>query len=187
MFSCDNNNILKSFIYNKDGTLVSSCEMEGVIDFLFAPSIWYEAYQGYVFTMMNKNDTAELFFWDISEKVQGENLKLVPMEHLLKISSGTVVSEEYYTRAKKIGETYGVQILIADQCETDFEQRTAKQLISEEDIKLALSSYPEGFIEQLKYDGYTEIEIQLLGDMYEKDDGMLLGGFIEYRSGKFVM
>lgn len=194
VFNCDTDNILRGFIYDQDGTLISSCEMAGIVNFLFVPPVWYEEYQGYVFTMMNENDTAELFFWDVSEKVQGENLELIPMKSLLDAPAGTAVPAEYYAQAKALGEAYGVQILIADQCETDFEYRTAELHMEEKNIKvaleeleLALSSYPKGFMEQLKYDSYTEIEIQLLGDMYEKDDGMLLGGFIEYNVGKFVM
>ena len=194
VLSCDDKNILRGFIYDKDGTLISSCELKGIVDFLFEPPVWYEAYQGYIFPMMNENDTAEFFFWDISKKMQGENLKLLPMKHLLETPDGSAVFEECYARAKEIGETYSVQILIADQCKTDFEYRIADLMLTEkniqlalDEVELALSSYPKGFMEQLKYDGYTEIEIQLLGNIYEKDDGTLLGGFIEYPSGKFVM
>ena len=81
-----------------------------------------------------------------------------------------LVAEKYYEQAKSIGDAYGIEILIAELCETLFPDHNADLLLEAADIEIALntleealSAYPEGFFEQLKHDVYDTIQIQLTG------------------------
>lgn len=103
--------------------------------------------------------------------------------------AGSVLPAEYYDRAAQIGKTYGVRILIADQCDTEFSDHSADLLTNEEEVTLALDTieyvlgqYPKGFFPQLRHEMYQYVEIQVLGTLRKS------GGTAEetYISGGFV-
>lgn len=103
--------------------------------------------------------------------------------------AGTVLPAEYYERAAQIGEAYGVRILIADQCDTEFSDHTADLLTNEEEVKLALDTiehvlgqYPRGFFPQLRHEMYQYVEIQVLGVLRKAgstpEETYISGGFV---------
>ena len=127
------------------------------------------------------------------------DLDLEDVEESIKAPVGTAVSQELFDRAGTLSEKYGVEILIADQCDTVFTDHSAEQLLDEAEIEQALDTidyvlgrYPEGFFEQLKHNTYKEIELQLLGVLkkdYSTDEMTYIsGGFVNYSyQGKLLM
>ncbi len=186
-------------VYDASGKCLSYCETTGLENTLYYDPVWYEEYNGYVFTLMDDSGDNHLLFWDISVDSEGEDLVMSQVTGWDTIPEGDAVSNEYYDRAKQISDTYGVQILIADQCDTVFSDHTAELLLTENDIELALDTieyvlglYPEGIFTQMKYGTYQEIEIQVLGslvkDVSTEEEQYVSGGFVstDY-PGKILM
>ena len=185
--------------YDEQGNLLSDCCFEGMTLYEKIDLAWYEEYNGYVFVLTDEDNKAHFMFWDISGERIENDLDLESVEESIKAPEGIAVSQELFNRAKTLSEKYGVEILIADQCDTVFTDHSAELLLDEAEIAQALDTvdyvlgrYPEGFFEQLKHNTYKEIEIQLLG-ILEKDystDEMkyISGGFVNYSyQGKLVM
>jgi len=109
------------------------------------------------------------------------------------------VSQTLYDQAAVLSQKYGVEILIADQCDMIFTDHEAEQLLVESEIRQALNTldhvlgrYPQGFFEQCKHETYKEIEIQLLGMLkksYSTEDTIYIsGGFVTTAyPGKLLM
>lgn len=185
--------------YDNQGNLLSDCSFEGLSLYEQIDFAWYGEYNGYVFVLNDEESKAHLMFWDISGEIIENDLDIEDVNDSIKAPEGTAVSQELFERAKELSEKYGVEILIADQCDTVFTDHNAELLLDEADIAQALDTvdyvmgrYPEGFFEQLKHNTYKEIEIQLLG-ILEKDystDAItyVSGGFVNYSyPGKLLM
>lgn len=185
--------------YDNRGNLLSDCCFEGMTFDEKIDLVWYEKYNGYVFVLTDEDNKAHLMYWDISGEMIENDLDLEDVEESIKAPEGTAVSQELFDRAENLSEKYGVEILIADQCDTVFTDHSADLLLDEADIAQALDTvdyvlgrYPEGFFEQLKHNTYKEIEIQLLG-ILEKDYSTeemkyISGGFVNYSyQGKLLM
>lgn len=186
-------------IYDNQGNLLSDCDINGLYLYEKMDFAWYEEYNGYVFTLTDEENKAHLMFWEIADEIIENDLDLEDVADAIKAPAGTAVSQELFDRAKTLSDKYGVEILIADQCDTVFTDHSAELLLDEAEIEQALDTvdyvmgrYPDGFFEQLKHNTYREIEIQLLG-ILEKDystDGIsyISGGFVNHTyPGKFLM
>ena len=175
--------------YDVDGSFVSRCESTDLRNSFYNDFAWYEEYGAYVFTMTDSSGTEHLFFWDVTAETNGEDLALTAVSDVFEYPEGTAVAQEYYDRAKELSEKYDMEILIADQCDTEFSDHTADLLLDEaaitqalDTLDYALGRYPEGFFTQLKHSSYREIEIQIVG-MLRKDSSE---GDVSYISGGFV-
>ncbi len=185
--------------YDNQGNLLSDCCFEGLTFDEKIDLAWYEEYNGYVFVLTDEDNKPHLMYWDISGEMIENDLDLEDVEESIKAPEGTAVSQELFDRAKTLSEKYGVEILIADQCDTVFTDHNAEQLLDEAEIEQALDTidyvlgrYPEGFFEQLKHNTYKEIELQLLGVLkkdYSTDEMTYIsGGFVNYSyQGKLLM
>ena len=185
--------------YDNQGNLLSDCLVNGLSLYQQMDFAWYEEYNGYVFVLTDEEENAHLMFWEVSGDIVENDLGLEDVKESIKSPVGTEVSWELYDRAKTLSEKYGVEILIADQCETVFTDHSAELLLDEAEIEQALDTvdyvlgrYPAGFFEQLKHNTYKKIEIQLLG-ILEKDYSTdeityISGGFVNHTySGKLMM
>lgn len=175
--------------YDNQGNMLSDCDVNGLQLYEKRDFAWFEEYNGYVFVLTDEEDCAHLMFWEISGDVVENDLGLEDVEESLKAPVGEAVSRELFKEAERLSEKYGVEILIADQCDTVFPDHSGELLLDEADIAQALHTvdyvlgrYPEGFFDQLKHNTYKEIEIQLLG-ILEKDYST---DEITYISGGFV-
>lgn len=185
--------------YDNQGNLLSDCDINGLHLYEKKDFAWFEEYNGYLFMLTDDDDNAHLMFWEVSGEVIENDLGLEDVEESIKAPVGTAVSQELFDKAKSLSEKYGVEILIADQCDTVFPDHSADLLLEEADIAQALDTvdyvlgrYPEGFFEQLKHNTYKEIEIQLLGilekDYSEGDIIYVSGGFVNSSyTGKLLM
>ena len=186
-------------VYDNQGNLLSSCDVNGLSLYEMMDFAWFEEYNGYVFSLSDEANQAHLMFWELSGESVEDDLGLEDVMESVKAPVGTAVRKELFDRAENLSEKYGVEILIADQCDTVFTDHSADLLLEEADIEQALdtvdyvlSRYPEGFFEQLKHNTYKEIEIQLVGilekDYSEGDITYVSGGFVNYSyMGKLLM
>lgn len=193
--SMDSNNQQVLTAYDTTGTFLSTCSLEPVSGSLVQNMIWHEGAQGYFFFVVTEEGYDQLYFWDFSKKIEGENLSLTSYQEK-KPLLGTAVDHSYYERANKLSEKYGVIIKIADLCATDYLDKTAQQECKEANVSTALSvlenafsSYPDGFWNQLPYGSYRTIEINLMGEISNKEwiEGYQPSAFVQQDDGKITM
>ena len=156
--------------YSSDGTYLSKVNIPFGSMGYWNNIVKFDSLHGYLLTSVDEQGLDKLYYWDTRISCKGENLNLTEMTD--EIQSGDAVSEELYEKARKIGEKHGVTIKIADQCETEYSDYKAEQNLNGDKISrgldiidLSLSSYPEGFLEQLHFGYLREIEINLMGDI----------------------
>lgn len=166
----------KLYLYNSDGAFVSSCDPSS---WYVQNLIWREELGGYLLLVSNDKDENKLLFWDVSAQTDGEALKLQPLSTQSAVPTGKTADSSLYKRAKAISDRFGVEVLIADQCGTEFTNFTCYQL-SDYDIvsagldtlESALSVFPDNFFSQLVYGHINRTQFQLIGGLTaEKDFG----------------
>ncbi|MBE6113898.1 MAG: hypothetical protein E7191_02350 [Erysipelotrichaceae bacterium] len=185
-------------VYDSTGKYIDCVELVGTVNTLMQDMVWYEEYNGYFMTLMSDEDGMDrLLFWELAEE-SSEELEMQSIDTLGHVEVGHSVSEELYKRAEEIGDMYGVDILIAEQCDTVFTDHTAELLVEEEDIEIALETikatletFPEGFFDQLKHDTYSTIELQLTGMLAKntstEDITYISQAFVYSEEDKLVM
>ena len=174
-------------LYDKQGTLASEYISED--GELIDKPIWSEVCGGYFFVEVGSESLPEqgaLLFWEV-----GDAKKDVGLAMQLQYSFGGNVYENglqtCYDRALELGEKYGVDMKVGEQCATShFESYTMQQETDALEIHRAfrmfetvMSNYPEGFMKQLTYGTKKTIEISLVGKIGD-------GGKSEYGSGGFA-
>lgn len=174
-------------LYGTDGSFLSGCTLTQEEAFLMQDPLWLEEEGGYLFPVTDSEGVDHLIFWDLSAPVQGQNVTLKPVQDGQAVQ-GSAVSQALYERAAAIGAKYGVTVAIADQCRTEFGDHAAQSssdeaLIAEalDTVELALSRYPEGFLQQLLCGNMQSLELHLTGtirrtDQNEGDEGFT--GFV---------
>lgn len=186
-------------LYDLNGTFLSQCVFSTDEDCYFSDSpVWSDAYGGYFLLISSESGGSELLFWDVNAPVQsGEDLALISLEEYQSVPAGNAVSQELYDRCAQIGETYGVTVLIADQCKTDFDSYITYQVTDEASISLALnalervlSAYPEGFLAQLRFGHVRGIEISLTGGLTNANETLgdySYAAFTQQVDDKYIM
>lgn len=166
-------------LYEKDGSFLSRCALpETENNGLGMSFLWSDSYHGYFFTD-TQGEICRLMYWDISVETSGESLSLEAEQS--KTVGGTLVDEALYTRAAELSARYGVDIRIAEKCQADYDQYDSYILEDEASIsdaldvlERALSVYPAGFLEQLKYNTVETIRIELVGALEPKADSNMI-------------
>lgn len=109
---------------------------------------------------------------------------------------GEILEQEYYDLAKNLSEKYGMNIKIADQCRIYYDVVTIEPSYNLEKIlsalkilETAISNYPEGFFEQLYFDSYRTIEVNLTSTITSNDDidGYFPTAYIIYENDTIVL
>ena len=166
-------------LHNLDGSLISSCRVsEREMGYLDSHIIWNEANGGYFMILRNYGDTARLLFWDVEKSIEGADLPLEPVptpeESQLRLEQ----------RAAELGKKYGVNILVGEQCDTQYDEFSATLATDPEQVNQALNVldralavYPEGFLRQLRYGTAYAINIQLIRDLQADGSGRTGGGY----------
>lgn len=183
-------------LYDVEGGYISSIELVDTLNPLMYEPVWFEEYNGYFLTLMSKEDGMDrLLFWDLSKTSNGEDMILSDLEESIVESK---VSSDLFEKADELSSKYGVNILIAEQCDTELPEHTASLLVSEEDIQVALDTldvtlamYPDNFFRQLKHDTFDTIEIQVLGTLVKntstEDVTYISGGLVFAENDRLVM
>ena len=157
-------------LYTLDGSFVSQCQIsqDDTYYAILDSMIWSDALGGYFFRVQNNDGGNHLMFWDLSVETEGEDLPSGP------IPDGSL--DSLRSRADEMEDTYGVTILIGEECGTEFYDHIAnhatdyEQVLSALDsLEAALASYPEGFFRQLRWDSVQGVQIQLIQDLQATD------------------
>ncbi|MBQ8815578.1 MAG: hypothetical protein IJZ85_13915 [Lachnospiraceae bacterium] len=185
-------------LYDSAGRFLSSFTKGSSYSGPVYDPVWFEEYSGYFLTIMDDTGAEQLYFWDLSEEMPGEDLVLIPLDGVSDSTVGTVVAGELYDRAQQISEKFGVTVKIAELAKTEYMDYIGEQCYDETQIsaaldtlKCVLASYPEGFIDQLYHGNYRKIEIHLTGALDHRNAEQPfvgnLTGFMEKTRDKFVV
>ena len=164
-------------LYTPEGTFLSGGILsEDPYYYLQSDLIWNESQKGYFLLVKGYEGDTHLLFWDLSKETWGSDLST----ELLPEPSEAMA--QLRTRADALEGEYGVDILIGEDCPTEFfdfrgEAITDWEEISAEldAIEIALGNYPAGFFRQLKFDGVQGIQICLIQNI-EATDAERVGG-----------
>lgn len=166
-------------IYTFEGNCVAQCNLQESYG-MYYPScmIWSDTYNGYFLWLVSEGDASRLLFWDISVPSVADSLTFEDIpepseeESLLK------------SRAEELSLEYGLTILVSTDCVTEFDDFSATLATDYDDVTSALnvldnalSKYPDGFLEQLRYGGIQGIKIQLISDLQAHGGGREGGGY----------
>lgn len=161
-------------LYSYDGTPVGWIDKP--IEKFHTDYLYDELFDGYFFIEGQSDGDGTLLFWSPESP---KDLEPIPLEPYVgdAVPEGTAVSAELYELARQIGEKYGLEILIADQCQTQWPGFECSQMLDEEiirssleEVDAALSRYPENFFPQLSFGHYPKTRIELVCDLHRSQD-----------------
>jgi len=162
-------------LYDTDGSFISSCVMPEVIAQVNGDPVWSQRDGGYYISVIENSGKDMLLFWDLSAPISGESLQLAPA-YSEETLSGTALPQELYDRAAALSDTYGVTVLIGDLCRTEVNEFDLSHELDAgyvsaglDTLEAVLAAYPDGFMEQLVYGSFHEVEINLVGALKKTD------------------
>lgn len=181
-------------LYSADGKFLSSCSLENIGGTMTLQQAWLPGNEGCFFIVIDATGHDQLYFWDISKPVDGEDLTLLSY-YEEETFGGEVLEQAYYDRAQSLSETYGAAIKIADQCAEDYGDKTAVPECDPAQVQAgldaleqALSNYPDGFFQQLYYGAYRKMEFHLVGAISNKEENIPVPtAFVQHTNGKIIM
>lgn len=158
--------------YDAEGKFLSSCTVSG--GSLMLKQAWLDGGQGCFLIAIGDDGCDRLYYWDVTAETQGEDLELLP--YGARELTGTVLPEEYYRRAQELSRQYGVSIRIGELCPIECGDKLMEQECDAQRVKLgldvlerALAAYPEGFFRGLRYGSMRTIEIDLAGEISNRE------------------
>lgn len=153
-------------LYDLNGNPVSSCRISETGNCMTGELIWNEEQGGYYLVLYTYDSNIRLLFWDISCHSNQQELTFEP------IPEPSAEEAALLQRCEKIGNEYGVTVLIGENCDTDFFDFTASHAIDwleVEDalyeLEDALEDYPGGLFRQLQKKAPQGLQIQLVRDL----------------------
>ncbi|MGN0985860.1 MAG: hypothetical protein ACI4OU_05135 [Candidatus Enterenecus sp.] len=163
-------------LYEPDGRFLSRCLLpQGEDRWVGGDFVWSGLWNGYFFLDYENSRNGRLMFWDTRAETRGEDFPMEEGEE--PVPGGALALAELYDRAAELSRRFGVDIRIADQCALEYTGYTAYAVSDGEalgsaldTLERALSAYPEGFLEQLKYGGIRSIRIELVGGLSPRED-----------------
>lgn len=194
VMTAEQDGMQKMELYDIDGTFLSSCSYDTENGSMGEQQIWLERADGILFRMIDDTGCDQLYFWDVSEETNGDNLTMCA--YAQEEFCGEVLEAEYYEWAKQLVEEYGVTIKIAEQCSEEYSDKFAEQECDPAKIadgltvlEKAFSAYPEDFFEQLYYGAYRTLEINLMGEIQNKEEveGYAPDAFVQHENGTITM
>ena len=156
-------------LYDDKGVFLSSCALPG----RYVQSIvWTEELGGYLLLVNDGEGCNRLLFWDIRANTNGENLQTQSLADLQAAPDGMSADASLYERAQSLSDRFGIEIRIADQCETEFTSFSCYPVSDYGPVSAgldlledALSVFPEGFFRQLIYGHIDRVQFQLVGGL----------------------
>lgn len=168
-------------LYSSEGTFLSSCALPGQY---VQNLIWQEELSGYLLLVNDGEGCNRLLFWDIGANTDGEDLQTQSLANLRAVPGGSSADASLYERAQALSDRFGVEIRIADQCETEFTNFICYQVSDHASVytgldilENALSVFPEDFFRQLIYGHIDRVQFQLIGGLTATDG---FGGDMSY-------
>ena len=185
-------------LYDASGAFAGSCSIGETGFWTYGSWCAYSERYGGTFLLVNTDGTPQLYFWDAAAgEGAGADLVGVALEEYEGVPAGSVVDAALYERASELGEAFGLEILIAEQCATEYSDFCAEQELDEEligaaldTLEEALSAYPRGFFEQLRFDKVTGVRINICGTLTPTSEGWggeAYNGLSEQSGGRYVV
>ncbi|MGN0536779.1 MAG: hypothetical protein ACI4M3_02235 [Acutalibacteraceae bacterium] len=131
----------------------------------------------------NDGTQVEFYLWDLNETVESTDKLTVTKVDTKK---DVVVTDwgnlkETHERAVALGEKYGVQICIGNECINQegwgfqgpvvLDKTRIENALDQ--LETALKSYPEGFIQQLRFNNYKKIKISFVTALTSAVEGTI--------------
>jgi hypothetical protein len=123
-----------------------------------------ETYGGYFLLIGDYSTSQRLLYWDITKSVEGKDVLFQP------IPEPDEAEAQIRQKIDDLKQTYGLNILVGEECERVFYDFDAQIVTDWESIQDALKTlesalvvYPENFFPQLRYDTYRSVDIYLVG------------------------
>ena len=125
-----------------------------------------DTFGGYFLLIGDYGNAQRLLYWDTSKGTAGEDIVFEPIP--------TPEEEEarIRQRVEEIELTYGLNILVGEDCGTSFYDFSAEQVTdwdlvdnALDTLEDALEDYPAGFFPQLRYGDIRSVEIHLAGTL----------------------
>ncbi len=176
-------------LYEVDGSFISKCQfLDGEDCFIGHEILWSDLWNGYIFLQYGSDMKPKLMFWDIYSASEIEE----DFSFRTEEQSGGSSAESYlYERAEEMEKSYGVEILIADECQLEYNTFSSWAVNDTESIENALSvleealsQYPEGFFEQLCYGNIRHIQIELVGGLVVNNPEEYTGSYAAFASNE---
>lgn len=165
-------------LYDLDGGFLSECRVSDIDEYYISQNmIWNQDLGGYFFLLEGYDSSRRLMFWDVSKGTDGEALTLEvippPSEQMQALQQ----------RCDTLQQQYGVNILVGNQCQTEFSDFTAELTEDYEAVSLALDHlqealdcYPEGFFRQLMFYEVQGVQLHMVGPLTPSSDSDRAGG-----------
>lgn len=145
---------------------------------------------GYFVVVTDHSGMIRLLYWDVSKSGAGED---IAFEALPEPDAQEAAIRD---RVAQISAAYGLNILVGNDCNTQFYDFTAEyvtdwEIVSQalDTLEDALQDYPEGFFRQLRYDGIHSINIHLVGNIAATTEEYVhtYTAFVQYEYDRFTM
>ncbi len=165
-------------LYDLEGNHISTCylALEGYY-YMTGDPVFNADQTGCYFQLEGYEGDSHILYWDLTADCDREESAWEPApgpEEAMAMLK---------TEADRIGQVYGVTILLGAACDTEFPEFSARWFTDYEGVRqelemleLALSSYPAGFFEQMKYGDVETIEIQLVQELLPQVGSMFEAG-----------
>lgn len=183
-------------LYGIDGRFHSACALPRSSEsFIASELLWSEYWNGYFFADF-VGSHCRLMFWDVQSETAGESLEILPADGIQPPEP--ILEPRLYERAEELSRRFGVEIFIGEQCALEYTHYKSYALSDPQFVRSALdtlehalSQYPEGFFQQLRYDSIETIRFELVGGLSLKDDGMIhpatAAGFAQKRGSAYII
>lgn len=199
-------------VYNTDGKLCSALQLPmgefGFDAYISGDMVWDAARNGYFLTYTDfrelpagEDPEAEpqtvsiLAFLQLHDPKEEGSLTMAPYAGDT-VPVGSAVEQALFDRAEALGERFGVQILIADQCTGIYDDFKAELVTDAQtidnfltELETALSKYPNGFLSQLTYGTIRQLEFSVVGKLtpVEEDEYGASNAFAQPLTDKYII
>lgn len=166
----------------KDGVQLSENIFSNNLSNIMYTDFYLPLYNAFVVFETNyENNHIEAYIWDLSKTTAFEdskNLTIKSADEPDKEVDDWGALEPLHQKAQELGEKYGVEIYIGEECKsqpawvytgdvvTDFD--TIENALN--DLEQAFQDYPDGFIQQLKYGYLKKLKIYFMGTLTSNTD-----------------
>ena len=153
------------YLYDTQGSLISQVTLaEEAYSYSYMKLIPSDAFGGYFMVIFDFYGDYRLLYWDAKPAQQGEDLNFSPVPQPDEAESAVL------EKAEDLSRRYGMNILVGENCDTEFFDFTVQHMTDWQEVSQALDVlaevlevYPEGFFRQLRYNNIRSVEINLTG------------------------
>lgn len=153
------------YLYDTQGCLISRVTLsDEPYSYSCLELIPSDAFGGHFMVISDYFGDCRLLYWDTKPVQQGDNLDFSPVTPPDEVESAVL------EKAEDLSRRYGLNILVGENCDTEFFDFTVQRMTDWQEVSQALDVlagvlevYPEGFFRQLRCNNIRSVEINLTG------------------------